>query len=103
MWFRNMQQDMNTLRENNVKLEESAKTSQETIKQMQEEAAQLAKANAELQKNLQESEKYKDELSAKLKKHDLYKLSIQKPDAIQLRINNATAKVFRDFESLTAQ
>ena len=46
-------------------------------------------------------EKYKNDLISKLQKHDLTRLSHQKPGMIEKRINNGTQKVFDSLESLT--
>lgn len=92
--FTDMQERIGDLRENNAKLEQTAATNQETIYKMQEDALRLQKANADLQKNLQDSERYKDGLQSKLQKHNLAKLSHEKPAIIEERINAATAKVF---------
>lgn len=47
------------------------------------------------------AEQYRDELIQKLQRHDLTKLSLQKPGLIENRINEATKKVFDDIESIT--
>jgi len=47
------------------------------------------------------AEEYRDELIEKLQRHDLTKLSLQKPGLIENRINEATKKVFDDIESIT--
>ena len=46
-------------------------------------------------------EEYRNELISKLQKHDLTRLSHQKPGMIEKRINNGTQKVFDSLESLT--
>jgi hypothetical protein len=43
----------------------------------------------------------KNELLDKLRKHDLTRLSQQKPGLVERRINNGTKKLFDSFESLT--
>ena len=49
-----------------------------------------------------EAEKYGDELSKKLREHDLTRLTLRKPGLIEKRVNDATQKVFEDLESSTA-
>jgi hypothetical protein len=52
---------------------------------------------------LRESETYKDELIGKLRKHNLTKLAEQNPGLIETRINDATQKLFNDFEQITTE
>jgi hypothetical protein len=89
------------LQENNAKLTVANETNQATINRMAQDAVQLEAQNQQLSKDLQEASKYKDELIAKLQKHDLSRLSIQKPGLIENRINNGTKKVFDALESLS--
>jgi len=90
------------LRENNAKLEVVAKTNEETISRLNQDAVQMAALNTSLQQELQQAEVYKEELLGKLQKHNLSQLSLKKPGLIERRINDATAKVFDDLESLTS-
>ena len=89
------------LQENNAKLTVANETNQATINRMAQDAVQLEAQNQQLSKDLQEASKYKDELIAKLQKHDLSRLSIQKPGLIEKRINDGTKKVFDALESLS--
>ena len=96
-----MQKRIETLRENNVKLEMVAKQNQQVIEEMQAFSKMQEELNLDLNKKLQEASKYKDELLSKLRKHDLALLSLKKPGLVEKRINNATKKVFDEIESLT--
>ena len=100
--YRDMQQRIATLRENNAKLETVAKANAEALEEVTAFANQMEASNLELQANLQKAEAYKDDLLSKFQKHNLTKLSLKKPGLIEGRINNATKKVFDDIESLTA-
>jgi len=102
-YYVHTQNQLNILRENNVKLETAVKTQEESIKIMKETAEAQAKLSKELQDKLQKSEQYKDSLAEKLRKHDLTRLSLKEPAKIEERINNATKKIFRDIESDTAK
>lgn len=99
--YKDMQTRMETLRENNAKLAESAKANADALTEVQQFAEQMAEQNATLQQDLQKAESYKDDLLGKLQKHDLALLSLKKPGLIETRINNATAKVFDEIESIT--
>ena len=100
--YRDMQQRIATIRENNAKLETVAKANAEALEEVTAFANQMEASNLELQANLQKAEAYKDYLLSKFQKHNLTKLSLKKPGLIEGRINSATKKVFDDIESLTA-
>ncbi len=44
---------------------------------------------------------YRDTLIDKVRKHDLAKLSLQKPGLVETRINNGTKRLFRELEELS--
>ena len=89
------------LTENNAELTIAAATSQETINQLQNDSARFEELNQELAANLQRAEEYGDRLSQTLRQHDLTRLTLQRPGLIETRVNNATAQVFSDLESIT--
>lgn len=91
------------LQENNAKLEIANQTNQATINRMAQDAVALEAANQQLSADLQEASKYKDELIAKLQKHNLSALSLKKPGLIENRINNGTKEVFDALESLSGR
>jgi len=99
--YRDMKNRIAVLRENNAKLELVAETNAKALEEATQFATEMEEQNLELQANLQQAEKYKDSLIEKFRDHDLTRLSLKRPGMIQLRINNATKKVFDDIESLT--
>jgi hypothetical protein len=100
--YKDMQNRIATLRDNNAKLETVAKANMEALEKATAHAAQMEVQNLALQTNLQKAEEYKDQLLGKFQKHDLSLLSLKKPGLIERRVNNATKKVFDDIERLTA-
>jgi len=100
--YKDMQNRIATLRDNNAKLETVAKANMEALEKATAHAAQMEAQNLALQTNLQKAEEYKDQLLGKFQKHDLSLLSLKKPGLIERRVNNATKKVFDDIERLTA-
>lgn len=97
-YYTDTQERMAVLRDNNAKLALVAETNQKTINDLQEDYA-IAQENMEkLAKRAQEAEVYQDELAAKLRRHDLTMLTMQKPGLIEKRVNNATAKIFSELE-----
>ena len=93
---------ISTLTENNAKLTIAAQTNQDTIDKLEEDNQAYEVANKELQLKYREAEKYGDELSKKLREHDLTRLTLRKPGLIEKRVNDATQKVFEELESSTA-
>ena len=90
-----------TLRENNAKLEQVAKTNEQTINTLQASANKMIEENLKLQNDMKKAESYREELLGKLQKHNLSKLSLEKPGLIEKRINDGTKKVFEDLNALT--
>jgi len=90
------------LTENNAALTIAATTNQDTIEKMDLDNRAFQLANDELKVKLQASEIYGEQLAEKLRTHDLTMLTLRKPGLIETRVNNATKKLFEDFESSTA-
>lgn len=103
MYYDDTQARLTQLRENAVRLELAAKTSQETIGRLQADAAQFEQANNELRSQLVAAEAYSDDLAGKLRRHNLTVLTLQKPGLIETRVNNATAKLFDEMETITGK
>ena len=97
-YYTDTQATIATLRDNNSKLLIAAETNQETINSMSRDFAIAQENMLELQERAKEAEAYQDELSAKLRRHDLTALTLQKPGLIEKRVNNATAKIFDELE-----
>ena len=97
-YYKDTQATIATLRDNNSKLMIAAETNQETINSMARDFAIAQENMLALQERAKEAEAYQDELSAKLRRHDLTALTLQKPGLIEKRINNATAKIFEQLE-----
>jgi hypothetical protein len=102
-YYDSTQARISQLQENNAKLEIANQTNQDTINKMAQDQVALEAANQQLTANLQEASKYKDELIAKLQKHNLSALSLKKPGLIENRINNGTKEVFDALESLSGR
>ena len=101
-YYKDTQARIATLTENSAKLEVAAQTQKQTIDTLQADAKKYAKLNSQLQTKLEKANDYKNTLLGKLRKHNLTKLSAQKPALIEKKINNASKKLLESFESLTA-
>ena len=101
-YYKDTQTRIAILTENSAKLEIAATTQKNTIDTLMADAKKYAELNSELQKKLEKANDYKNILIGKLRKHNLAKLSMQKPDLVEKKINNGTKKLFESFESITA-
>ena len=100
-YYKDTQARIQILTENSAKLEQATQTQKQTIDTLIADAEKFAKLNSELQLELVRASDYKNELIGKLRRHDLTRLSQQKPGLIEKRINNGTKKLFESFESIT--
>ena len=101
-YYKDTQARIQTLTENSAKLEIAASTQKNTIDTLMADAKKYAELNSELQKKLEKANDYKNTLISKLRKHNLAKLSMQKPGLVEKKINNGTKKLLESFESITA-
>ena len=68
-------------------LDAVTKEQDNTINVLVKDQQKFEELNIELQSKLDKANEYKDVLIGKLRKHDLAKLSMQKPELIEKRIN----------------
>ena len=101
-YYKDTQARIQVLTENSVKLETATKLQKSTIDTLVADAKKYAELNRKLDIELNKAHDYKNNLIAKLRKHDLARLSQQKPGLVEKKINNGTKKLFESFESITA-
>ena len=101
-YYKDTQARIQILTENNVKLEVATQQQEMTINTLVEDAEKFRELNKELNTKLEAANDYKNDLISKLRKHDLSRLSQQKPGLVEKKINNGTKKLFESFESITA-
>ena len=101
-YYKDTQARIATLTENSAKLEIAAQTQKQTIDTLVADAKKYEKLNSELHTKLESANDYKNTLLGKLRKHNLTRLSAQKPALIERKINNASKRLLESFESLTA-
>ena len=101
-YYKDTQARIQILTENSAKLEQAAQLQSNTIATLEADAKKYAKLNNQLQTKLEKANEYRNTLISKLRKHDLARLSQQKPGLVEKRINNGTKKLLGSFESLTA-
>ena len=101
-YYKDTQARIAILTENSAKLEQAANTQKKTIDTLVEDAAKYRELNKELNTKLEAANEYKNKLIGKLRKHNLAKLSLQKPGMVEKRINNGTKRLFESLEKLTS-
>ena len=101
-YYKDTQARIQILTENSAKLEVATQQQEMTISTLVDDAEKYRELNKDLNIKLEAANDYKNELIGKLRKHDLSRLSQQKPGLVEKRINNGTKKLFKSFESITA-
>ena len=101
-YYKDTQARIAILTENSAKLEQATNTQKQTIDTLVEDAEKFRELNKDLNIKLEAANEYKNKLIGKLRKHDLAKLSMQKPGMVEKRINNGTKRLFKSFEELTS-
>ena len=101
-YYKDTQARIQILTENSIKLETATKLQKSTIDTLVADAKKYEKLNRKLDIELKKAHDYKNNLIAKLRKHDLVRLSQQKPGLVEKKINVGTKKLFKSFESITA-
>ena len=101
-YYNDTQARIAILTENSAKLEQATNTQKQTIDTLVEDAEKYRELNKDLNIKLEAANEYKNKLIGKLRKHDLAKLSMQKPKMVEKRINNGTKRLFESLEKLTS-
>ena len=100
-YYKDIQSRIQTLTENNAKVMAAKAAQDQTINTLIADRDKFDKLNKELHVKLEKANEYKDTLINKLRKHDLAKLSMQKPGLVEKKINRGTENLFRSLENLT--
>ena len=100
-YYKDTQPRIAILTENSAKLEQATNTQKQTINTLVEDAEKYRELNKELNTKLEAANEYKNKLIGKLRKHNLAKLSLQKPGLVEKKINRGTKKLFESFEKLS--
>ena len=101
-YYKDTQARIAILTENSAKLEQATNTQKQTIDTLVEDAEKYRELNKDLNIKLEAANEYKNKLIGKLRKHDLAKLSMQKPGLVEKKINKGTNKLFESLEKLTS-
>jgi hypothetical protein len=101
-YYKDTQNRIQILTTNNAKLETAKQQQDETIETLVEDASKYRALNKDLGKKLQAADQYRNKLIGKLRKHNLTKLSQQKPMLVEKKINRGTKKLFDSFKRITS-
>ena len=101
-YYKDTQQRISTLTQNNAKLKSANDTNTATIQQLNKNALALNQLIDDLGSELKKAEQYGDELRNTLRKHNLPHLANKKPGMIEKRMQNATDKLWDNLESITS-
>ena len=109
LYYWSTQKELRDLRQANTTLtvqlnsvQQAAEESQRAFDNSMASMAILQEKQGELQIRLKDATQYNTTLINKLRQHDLTYLSKSKPGLIERRVNDATQKIFSEFESITA-
>ena len=100
-YYKDTQNRIKVLTENSAKLEAAKQAQDNTIKALVEDADKYRKLNKDLGIELQKAESYRNKLIGKLRKHNLSRLSQQKPKLVEEKINRGTKKLFESLRRIT--
>ena len=100
-YYKDTQARIQTLTENSAKLEIATQQQNQTIQTLVDDAERFGELNRELNTKLEAANDYKNVLIEKLRRHDLARLSMQKPGLVETIINNGTKELFDSLEQLT--
>ena len=101
-YYKDTQQRISTLTQNNAKLKSANDTNTATIQQLNKNALALNQLIDDLGSELKKAEQYGDELRNTLRKHNLTHLANKKPGLIEKRMQNAPDKLWDNLESITS-
>lgn len=101
LYYYHAETSMETLQENNVRLEISLEKAQKEIEKYLILAEAQRSALSALEEENQEINSEIDRYLTIFRRHDLNKLAEAKPGLIESRINSGTAQVFQEIENET--
>jgi len=100
-YYKDTQQRIATLRENNAKLEIAVETAEQSIDTLREAMERNQELMNKLSNDLQKAEKYGDDLRNKLRQMDLVQDALKDAAKLEGKMNGATAKLWRAITSDT--
>lgn len=100
-YYTTTQETINTLTENNAKLETAVAISEETVSSLQNILKDQAETILKINRRFNEIREQNSDLKKTLSENNLAKLAYKKPGLIENRVNSGTENVFRCIELLS--
>ena len=100
-YFLYTQEKISDLTQQVVQYELNIRQCENTLTQIRQDKVRIERETERLQSRVKQAETYQNELMDKLQRHDLTRLTLEKPGLIETRVNDATKQVFEDLEYLS--
>ena len=100
-YFRYTQEKISDLTQQVTQYELNIRQCENTLTQIRQDKVRIERETERLQSRVKQAETYQSELMDKLQRHDLTRLTLEKPGLIETRVNDATKQVFEDLEYLS--
>lgn len=101
LYYKDTQETIKILNENNAKLEIAVATNEEAIASMQKDYAAIAAENERINQAYADIRRQNSRLSEKLSNIDLGLIAAEKPESIERAVNRGTINAGRCFEILS--
>lgn len=101
LYYKDTQETIKILNENNAKLEIAVATNEEAIASMQKDYAAIAAENERINQAYADIRRQNNRLSEKLSNIDLGLIAAEKPESIERAVNRGTINAGRCFEILS--
>ena len=72
-----------------------------TLENVRSDKERIERETTALQTRIDQAEIYQNDLIRKLQRHDLTRLTLEKPGLIETRVNNGTKEIFEELESIS--
>lgn len=100
-YFKYTQEKISDLTQQIAQYEINIRQCEGLVANIQADKQRIERETAVLQTRVDEAEEYQSDLIRKLQRHDLTRLTLEKPGLIETRVNNATEQVFEELESIS--
>jgi len=100
-YFTYTQEKISDLSSQVAQYEINIRQCENTLASVRQDRIRIERETEILQTRVKQAETYQSELLDKLQRHDLTRLTLEKPGLIETRVNDATEQVFKDLEYIS--
>jgi chromosome segregation ATPase len=100
-YFTYTQEKISDLSSQVAEYEINIRQCENTLSSVRQDRIRIERETEILQTRVKQAETYQSELLDKLQRHDLTRLTLEKPGLIETRVNDATEQVFKDLEYIS--